>query len=58
MLTGRKARERFQAVNIRGIPTRLVVRWRRALVRDGISIQDWFILRAAETADNSERKPA
>jgi hypothetical protein len=58
MLTGRKAQDCFQSVNIRGIPTRLVRKWRRAIDAKGLSMQEWFILHAAKTADDGKDKPA
>ena len=49
-------KEKYTDVRIRGIPRELARRWRSAIVADGISMVEWFELRAAQTAEAHENR--
>jgi hypothetical protein len=45
-----KKKREFQDIRIREVPTDLARRFRSALVADGYTLNEWFILEAAKTA--------
>jgi hypothetical protein len=51
---GRPPKGDMQDIRIREVPVRLARRWRRALAASEMSMTEWFILRAAETANKEK----
>jgi hypothetical protein len=46
-----KKETELRAVNIRGVPVKLIRNLKSTLAKRGITMQDWFILQAAKEAD-------
>jgi hypothetical protein len=57
-LEGRPPKGTMQDIRIRDVPVRLAQRWKRAIGASGMTMTEWFILYAANTASDGKDKTA